>query len=433
MKASYYNVFFPYEDNYVLFNTLRGSIFVVDSELKDLLEKNEVSSLGEEYTGAFSDTGILVQEEVNEEDQYKLMYEQSKYNTVATTLHVITTYSCNLACTYCYEGKGELEHKSMDEKTARCAVEFIKRLTQECNSKSLSIELFGGEPMLNMPMNLLVAEELTAWCEETSTHFSLNAITNGTLSSEKNVEDLAQYSCRFLVTVDGPKEIHDQRRVYKNEKGTFDDITEGLFRVRDAGLGIMLRINVDEVNKDHVVTLYEFLKDEGLNEVLISIKPVFNTSPACLSYGFCMPDVKGLQVINSLYTVARKMNFRTEEPEKPSPQGACSAQRMSYFTVDPYLRLFKCAILPPYEKNSVGVVNPENFQPVFNHVNTDFLTRDPFALEGCRTCQFIPICRGGCPVEAYETQGTTHVPVCRKDGLCECIMENLTSYVKKND
>ncbi|MBU7027892.1 MAG: hypothetical protein HXS48_13230, partial [Theionarchaea archaeon] len=48
MKASYYNVFFPFEDNYILFNTLRGTIFVVDSEIKTLLEKNEVSSLTEE-------------------------------------------------------------------------------------------------------------------------------------------------------------------------------------------------------------------------------------------------------------------------------------------------------------------------------------------------------------------------------------------------
>ena len=431
MKPSSYNVFFPFEDQYILFNALRGSIFVVDNEVKKILESGDVSFLGEEYTEAFSGHGIIVDDKVNEQDIYKVMYEQSKYNTVSTALHVITTYNCNLGCIYCFEGKGELEHKSMDEKTTRCAIQFIKNFVENNNSKSLGIELFGGEPLLNMPMNLLVAQELQEWCDENGKYFSINAITNGTLSTEKNVEDLAQYHCSFLVTVDGTREIHDQRRVYKNKKGTFDDILEGLHRVRDANLGIMIRINVDEVNKDHIVPFYEFLRDEGLNKVTISIKPVFNTSPACLSYGYCMPDLQALQVINELYAEARKMNFRTEEHEKPAPQGACSAQRVSYFTIDPYLRLFKCAILPPYEKNSVGTVDPESLRPVFNNAHIDFMSRDPLNLDKCRTCELMPVCRGGCPVEVYETQETTHGSVCRKSGMYDCMKENIINFVKK--
>ena len=431
MKASYYNVFFPFEGNYILFNTLRGSIFVVDSEIKNLLEKNEVSSLTKEYEEAFTANGIIIEDALNEQDAYKLMYEGSKYNTVATTLHVITTYACNLACIYCYEGKGELEHKTMDEKTAHCAIQFIKDLTENNNSKSLGIELFGGEPLLNMPMDLLVAQELHKWCEENGKNFSINAITNGTLSTDKNVEDLAEYHCSFLVTLDGPGEIHDKRRIYKDGSGTFNDIIEGLYRVRDAHLGIMIRINVDETNKDQVVSLFEFLKDNDLNRVVISIKPVFNTSPACLSYGYCMQDLEGLRVVNDLYSVARTMNFRTEDPVKPSPQGACSAQKISYFTIDPYLRLFKCAILPPYEKNAVGTVSMEDSKPVFNHVNIDFLSRDPLAQDKCRTCKLVPVCRGGCPVEIYETQGTTHGYVCREPGFLETMKENLITFVKK--
>lgn len=432
MKPSYYNVFFPFEDQYILFNTLRGSIFVVDDEIKHLLENNEISALDEEYTTAFTDNGILVEEELNEQDAYKLLYERSKYNTDSTTLHVITTYNCNLACIYCYEGKGELEHKAMDEKTTSCAIQFIKNMTENNSSKSVGIELFGGEPLLNMPMNLYVAQELHQWCEETDRYFSVNAITNGTLSTEQNVNDLARYHCSFLVTLDGPQEIHDQRRVYKNGKGTFDDIMEGLYRVKDENLGIMIRINVDETNRNHIVSLFEFLKDEGLNNAVISIKPVFNTSPACLSYSFCMPDLEGLRVVNDLYTAARKLNFRTEDPEKPSPQGACSAQRVSYFTIDPYLRLFKCAILPPYEKNSVGTVNMEDANPVFNHVHIDFMSRDPLFLDTCSSCQLMPVCRGGCPVEIYETQGTTHGYVCRKPGFMETMQENLIRLVKRD-
>ncbi|MBU7010089.1 MAG: radical SAM protein [Theionarchaea archaeon] len=430
MKPSYYNVFFPFKDQYILFNTLHGSIFVVDAEMKNLLESSKVSSLDDEYIKVFEEHGIIVDENLNEQDTYKVMYERSKYNTITTSLHVITTYNCNLACIYCYEGKGELEHKSMDEKTAHCAIKFIKNLTENENSKSLGIELFGGEPFLNMPINLLIAKKLHTWCEENNKYFSVNAITNGTLSSAQNVEALAEYGCSYLVTVDGPKEIHDQRRIYKNGKGTFDDIMEGLHRVNDEDLRIMIRINVDEKNKGNIVSLFEYLKEEGLEKAMISIKPVFNTSPACLSYSYCMPDVQGLKTVNNLYSIARSMGFKTEDPEKPSPLGACSAQQITYFTIDPYLRLFKCAILPPYEKNAVGAVSMEDSTPLFNNTNTDFLSRDPLALDECRTCKLVPVCRGGCPAEVFEIQGTTHGYVCRKPGLYETLRENLISFVQ---
>lgn len=432
MKPSFYNVFFPFDGQYILFNTLRGSIFVIDSEIKAILEKHDVSILSEDYKDIFRDNGILVDDKLNEQDTYRLMYEGSKFDTTATSLHVITTYACNLSCTYCYEGKGELESNKMDEKTAKCVIKFIKNLTENNNSTLLRTRLFGGEPLKNMPINLLIARELSKWCEESSIHFSINAITNGTLLTAQNVENLAQYHCSFLVTVDGPKEIHDQRRMYKTRTGTFDDIIEGLHRVKDANRGIVIRINVDKTNRDHIVSLFEFLKDEGFNNAVISIKSVINMSPACLSYNYCMPDSGGVQIISNLYSTARALNFKTEDPEKPSPQSTCSAHRTSYFTIDPYLRLFKCAILPPYKKNSVGTVNLEDSTPIFNHINVDFLSRDVFAVDECRACQFLPLCRGGCPAEIFETQGTTHSSVCRKPGFSTVLQENLINLVRAN-
>jgi uncharacterized protein len=431
MKVSYYNVFFPFGKEYILFNTLEGYVIVLDSKTKSLLEKNEISSLSEEYQVVFRDYGIIVEDELNEQDKARLMYERSKYNTTSTALHVITTYACNLACVYCYQGKGEVKTKSMGEKTARHVIQFIKNLTTNNNSKSLGIRLFGGEPLLNTPINVLIAKELSKWCRENDKDFSLIAITNGTLLTGKNVEDLAQYNCSFMVTLDGPKDIHDQRKTYKNGRGTFDDIINGLYHVKDSNQKIIVRINVDENNKDHVVSLFQFLKDGGLNNVVISIKPVFNISPACQSYDHCLPDIKKIRVGTSLLTTARDMNFRTQDQENPPPRGACSAQQISYFTVDPYLRLFKCSNLAPFEKNAVGIIKGDS-RPEFNHINIDFLSRDPFTLDECRTCQLVPICCGGCPAVVYEAQGTTHGNVCNKSGFYEMLKENSINLVRRD-
>lgn len=431
MKASHYNVFFPFDEKYILFNTLKGSIFVVDSETRDSLEKNDLSSLNEEFIRLFVKNEIVVEDELNEQEVYRLLYERSKYVLPVTSVDVVTTYACNLACIYCYEGKGELENKSMDERTARCALKFIYRLATHENNTGLRVTLFGGEPLLNMPVNLILAKESRKWCEENSKDFFMSAVTNGTLFTERNVEDLAQYSCSFLVVVDGPHKIHDQRRIYKSGNGTFNDIIDGLHRVTDHGLKIKIRINMDETNKDHIVPFFAFLREEGLTDVSLNITPVFNTSPACSSYSYCMPDLEGSVVTNHLYNVAESMGITTEKKEKPSPQGACRAQRFSNFIIDPYLRLFKCNILLPFEKNAVGTINPEDSEPMFNRVNVDFMSRDPLAADECRMCKLVPVCRGGCLVEILETQGTTHGYICRKQAVHEVLQERLTTFVRK--
>ena len=431
MKLSFYNMYFPLGEKYVLYNTFKGSIFVIDSQAKTILENNKISSLSEEYIRIFTENGILVEDELDEKAAYQLLVERSKYMTPLTAVQVATTYTCNLACIYCYEGKGELEKKSMDEKTARCAIKFIKDLVKNDGSTALRVELFGGEPLLNMPVSLLLAEELHAWCEENNKGFKINPLTNGTVSTPEVVEAFSHYNCRFLVNIDGPKKIHDKRRLYKNGKGTFDEIIEGLHRVLDYGMGIQIRINVDETNKDYIEPFFEFLKDEGFTDVNLTIKPVFNTSPACSSYSYCIPDAQGLSVANRFYTKARSMGITTGEPEKPSPQGVCAAQKFSNFIIDPYLRLFKCNILLPFEKNAVGVINAETGEPVFNYKNVDFMSRDPLTVKECRQCKLVPVCRGGCNAEIFETKGTTKGYICRKSGIYEVLKENVTSFASK--
>lgn len=432
MKASYYNVFFPFEGKCLLFNTLQGSIFVVDSETRNLLQKNELSSLDENLTHVFKDNGILVEDNLDEQNMYRMLYERSKYVTPVVDLDLVTTYACNLACIYCYEGKGELETKKMDKKSADCAINFIKNLVEGSNGRKLRMDLFGGEPMLNMPINLTFTQELSKWCEETDRDLSIDVLTNGTLSTEENVEQLAQYDCGFVVVLDGPRDIHDKRRIYKNRKGTFNDIIDGLFRVSDHGLRIRIRINVDETNKDYIVPFFEFLKQEGLTNVILTIKSVFNTSPACTSYTYCMPDVEGLIAVNHFYNIARSMNFATDKPERPVPCGVCSAQKITNFSIDPYLRLFKCSILLPFQKNSVGVINPETTEPEFNYVNVDFMSQNPLLIDECRMCKLVPVCRGGCLAEIFESHSTAHAHVCRKKAIYEVLKENLTNMVQQS-
>lgn len=425
MRASEYNVFFPHEEGFILFNTLRGSAFVVDSEMKTLFEKNETSFLDPKVVEPFRNAGVLVHNDVDEKGKYRYLCDTQKSDTAAADFHIITTYQCNLSCAYCHEAPVQ----AMDEKACKCVTEFIKDVVLKNGSNRLGIELAGGEPLLNMPINVMIAEELHTWCHQTNTQFFLKILTNGTLLTPETIEKLAAHNCQVVTQLDGPRKIHNQRRIHKNGKGTFDEIVAGLHRVTDYGLECVVQINVDETNKDYIVSLLQFLKDENLHTLKISITPRVSISPACRWNTYCLLYDGGSIVCSQLLNAAEAMNFHVEQPDELSPRRICAAQKNACFTVDPYLRLFKCAVLPPSKKNAVGIIDHKDCSPLFNQLNDDFLSRDPLAIDECRTCNLLPACGGGCPARVLDIMGTTHGNMCNKSALSETLRKSLTAYL----
>jgi uncharacterized protein len=123
-----------------------------------------------------------------------------------------TTYNCNLRCKYCYVRGGDLPIEMLDSKIAIRAVDFLL-------SKSLdeiTIQFFGGEPTLNFNCIKSIVDHLKH--KKTKTKINYEISTNGLL-----IEELLNFFLRnkflFIVSLDGPKEIHNLQRPTRN-KGT---------------------------------------------------------------------------------------------------------------------------------------------------------------------------------------------------------------------
>ena len=61
---------------------------------------------------------------------------------------LVITEQCNLDCAYCYENHKSF--KKMDFGTAKKIID--KELTDEENYEEITIDLFGGEPFLNIDL-----------------------------------------------------------------------------------------------------------------------------------------------------------------------------------------------------------------------------------------------------------------------------------------
>jgi uncharacterized protein len=141
---------------------------------------------------------------------------------------IVATERCNMRCQYCaYSGKYLYNRphskKNMSSKVMKKAVDFYFNNSKENEDKNISI--YGGEPLLNFKLIKECVEYIKA---EYSENVKYNMTINGTLLNKEIIEFLANNNFSLLISVDGPKKIHDRYRLFKNGKGTFDCIIRNL-------------------------------------------------------------------------------------------------------------------------------------------------------------------------------------------------------------
>ena len=151
-----------------------------------------------------------------------------------STITLQLTQNCNFRCSYCVYSElsntGQRAHsaKCMSWETAKAALDFL--LAHSRDSEEVSVGFYGGEPLLEMELlkqSVLYAEEMF----EGKTLF-FNMTTNGSLLTEEITRFLVEHNIKVMVSIDGPKEIHDiNRRFAANGKGSFDVVRRNLERI----------------------------------------------------------------------------------------------------------------------------------------------------------------------------------------------------------
>ena len=142
------------------------------------------------------------------------------------------TQACNLRCSYCtYSGmykNRQHELKSMSFETAKKAIDYV--LANSIDTKDISFGFYGGEPLLEMELIEECIKYVRENCIDKDISFTIT--TNGTLLTCANYEWLTNNGVDILISLDGPKEIHDSARKYADGKGSFDDIIKNVFDIQ---------------------------------------------------------------------------------------------------------------------------------------------------------------------------------------------------------
>lgn len=145
------------------------------------------------------------------------------------------TQNCNFRCGYCiYSEEHSVRQRShsterMSWEVAQKAVNFL--WAHSVDSKSVNVGFYGGEPLLEFPLLRRVVE----YCEQRflGKKLTFSITTNGTLLSDEMVRYFEAHDVSLMISLDGPKEINDQNRVFADGRGTYDTVMERIARLRE--------------------------------------------------------------------------------------------------------------------------------------------------------------------------------------------------------
>jgi uncharacterized protein len=114
--------------------------------------------------------------------------------------------------------------KFMMPETIEATARQLKMVAEQ-QGKPFSIVLHGGEPFLLGTERLEYL--LSTLRNSLSAEFPISIQTNGILVTNELLDICSLYRASVAVSIDGPKEVHDQWRVNHAGVGTFDDAVKG--------------------------------------------------------------------------------------------------------------------------------------------------------------------------------------------------------------
>ncbi len=330
-----------------------------------------------------------------------------------STLVLNVNTGCNLSCSYCYKEDLATPARGlkMDLATAQQSIELLLR--EGAERERVSIVFFGGEPLSNLPLIRGAVEYAERRAAELGKPVDFSLTTNGTLLNEATVDWLDAHRFGVAVSMDGPKALHDKRRLTVGGHGTYEVVARkvrmllGRYRSRPVGARVTLTSGVTDVQAIH-----RHLKDElGFHEVgfaPVTSGPIshFNLDETELAEVFA-----GFKALGSRYLEAALRGENTgfsnmhqlmtdlwRGTRKALPCGA----GVGLLAVDKDGGLNLCHRFTGSELPTFGDVTHGIDRERLGGFLAQAMDRSG---RGCASCRIRNLCAGGCYHESYAKYG----------------------------
>jgi uncharacterized protein len=171
---------------------------------------------------------------------------------------------CNLACKYCfYSPKVELYRNGSFRMSDEVLESYICQVLQAHRIPEVVIAWQGGEPTLMGQDFFRKSIELEQKYARPGQRVLNTIQTNGTMLDDEWCTFLRENDFLVGISIDGPKELHDQLRVDKGGGPTFDRVMRGLRLLQRHDVEHNALVTINSVNSKQPLKVYRFLRDEA--------------------------------------------------------------------------------------------------------------------------------------------------------------------------
>ena len=344
----------------------------------------------------------------------KLSIDGLKLNSLIFHL----TNDCNLKCFYFFIFEKENKEKKMTFNTAKKAIDFL--LKKSPDEKTYSIMFFGGEPLLEYKLMKDIVNYSKKIMDERGKKIYFTITTNGTIFNNEIISFLKENNFNILISLDGPEDIHNKHRIYKNNKGSFSKIIELVELLKNSDISFNIRNTITPDN-ENIVCIMDFFEKSKLNygfgfamnskevnEKITSYKnndiENFKTNYKKLIDYFYNKIINKEEIYNSNIP-----NCLLRIDAQIGKEAACTSGK-STLSITSDDSIYSCQCIINHNDAKIGNL----FDGIDTNKHSVFQAQGVKNIIECQNCWCRYLCSGGCYYEHYIENNTTNIPAAFK-------------------
>lgn len=346
--------------------------------------------------------------------QFTAVMQAKPRSSELALLHIITSYACNLTCSYCFM-LSDLHAESRARKFLPFgeAKEGIDLYFSRPHRRDSVIHFYGGEPLLHPR---LIEDCLDYIIENYSGEILPKIITNGTLTGEAVSRMMAKYHFDLSVSMDGDREAHDVYRVDHQGRSSYDKVLSGIrYFQEEVGNNPKVLITVGNHNIRRLPEVVETVLNLGPKAIALNFPRELHTVSSGLDketadlgywveqYGKAL-DVCFARGIPELYFADMLFAFLSGEPVM-NPCAACGNQ----MSVGPGAQVGPCQafVAAGQFARPIALLKIEPRPRAF----TDWENVSKASSRKCTSCPIAAVCGGDCSFDRFNRTGSLHEPL----------------------
>jgi len=390
MKLKWSNFVNDYHNNgnVILFQSVNRAVNMITEDtyqmIQEVLAGKKPTAEEKKIIAELYVDHIIVDENTNERNEI-IQVRADRDKTGECSIYFVPTFSCNFRCPYCIVSSTEHEstcHEALPTKErVEDMAEWLENYVVSKGLKKLRIELFGGEPLVGYDQCVIFLKKLQG-IKNKGVELVVNMISNCYLITEEKIDELVSLGLSHIqCTIDGPKEIHDKRRILANGKGSFDVIIENLKLLQRKKIDFLTRINIDLENAPHICELIEYLHSLGFHHCSsIGLAPV---DPPITNQKITGHNEETMKYMEKIYWCLKENGFEFKMWET-----FCGNGVKDFFVMCPDGKLYNCPSFAGMKGYEAGDIYQGGFFKERKGIHE--------LPEKCLDCSLVGVCAGGC-------------------------------------